>query len=197
MRCSMPSARSIGGRRPLRQGDRHAVVGRRGRRDRTVRRVGPGHRLVGRGRLHDARRGSWQPLRWGVLAIDPPLWARPCSRPCMPSARRHPSGRHPLLTHAVPEERAATAQGVYAAMVAGLVLGSVTVGCGPLYRLLGGEAYGAMALLALIGASAAFALRRRWHGGPIVGAVAHRILDLSAGAAMARAAAIDLRISGA
>ena len=78
-----------------------------------------------------------------------------------------------FLTHAVPEDRAATAQGLYAAVVAGLVMGSVTVACGPLYRLLGGEAYGVMALLALIGAGAAFLLSRRWHGGPVVGAVAY------------------------
>jgi PPP family 3-phenylpropionic acid transporter len=74
-----------------------------------------------------------------------------------------------FLTHAVPEDRAATAQGLYAAVVAGLVMGSVTIACGPLYRMFGGEAYAAMALIALIGTGASVLLRRRWHGGLVVG----------------------------
>jgi MFS transporter, PPP family, 3-phenylpropionic acid transporter len=69
-----------------------------------------------------------------------------------------------FLTHAVPEDRAATAQGLYAAFVAGLVLGAVTIASGPLYRIFAGEAYAAMALLALLGAGSAFLLMRRWHG---------------------------------
>jgi MFS transporter, PPP family, 3-phenylpropionic acid transporter len=68
----------------------------------------------------------------------------------------------------VPEDRAATAQGLYAACVAGLVLGAVTIASGPLYRIFAGEAYAAMALLALAGAICAFLLMRRWHGGLVV-----------------------------
>ena len=63
-----------------------------------------------------------------------------------------------FLSKAVPEGHGATAQGVYAAVVAGLVLGVVTIACGPLYRALGGEAYGVMAVLALIGVASAVLL---------------------------------------
>ena len=64
---------------------------------------------------------------------------------------------------------AATAQGIYAAVVGGIVMGSVTVAAGPLYRNFGGEAYAAMALIALIGTAAAILLMRRWQGGLIAG----------------------------
>jgi len=113
-------------------------------------------------------------VRWGVFATDPPLWVTALLQTlhAMSFGATHLAAIH-FLTHAVPEDRAATAQGLYAAVVAGLVMGSVTVACGPLYRLLGGEAYGVMALMALIGAGAAFLLSRRWHGGPVVSAVAH------------------------
>jgi MFS transporter, PPP family, 3-phenylpropionic acid transporter len=70
-----------------------------------------------------------------------------------------------FLTHAVPDDRAATAQGLYAAVVAGLVLGFVTIACGPLYRMLGGEAYAVMAALALMGTFGAYLLVLRWQGG--------------------------------
>ncbi len=108
-------------------------------------------------------------LRWSVMAIDPPLWA------IMPLQTLHAfsfgaahlAAIH-FLTHAVPEDRSATAQGLYAAVVAGLVMGTVTVACGPLYRMLGGEAYAVMALLAAIGTGAAMMLRRQWQGGLVV-----------------------------
>jgi hypothetical protein len=48
------------------------------------------------------------------------------------------------------------------------VLGAVTIASGPLYRIFAGEAYAAMALLALAGAICAFLLMRRWHGGLVV-----------------------------
>jgi MFS transporter, PPP family, 3-phenylpropionic acid transporter len=112
-------------------------------------------------------------VRWGFFAFDPPLWATALLQTlhAMSFGATHLAAIH-FLTHAVPEDRAATAQGLYAAVVAGLVMGTVTVACGPLYRLLGGEAYGVMALLALAGTGAAFLLSRRWHGGLVVGAVA-------------------------
>jgi PPP family 3-phenylpropionic acid transporter len=114
-------------------------------------------------------------LRWGLFAIDPPLWATASLQilHAMSFGAAHLAAIH-FLTHAVPEDRSATAQGLYAAVVAGLVMGSVTIACGPLYRMLGGEAYGAMALLALVGTGAAVLLRRRWHGGLVVGVVAHQ-----------------------
>jgi len=111
-------------------------------------------------------------VRWGFLAIDPPLWATALLQTlhAMSFGATHLATIH-FLTHAVPEDRAATAQGLYSSVVAGLAMGTVTLACGPLYRLLGGEAYGVMALLALVGTGAAFLLSRRWHGGTVVGAV--------------------------
>jgi PPP family 3-phenylpropionic acid transporter len=104
-------------------------------------------------------------LRWGLMASDPPLSATTLLQilHAMSFGAAHVAAIH-FLTHAVPEDRAATAQGLYAAFVAGLVLGAVTIASGPLYRIFAGEAYAAMALLALLGAGSAFLLMRRWHG---------------------------------
>jgi PPP family 3-phenylpropionic acid transporter len=111
-------------------------------------------------------------LRWGVMAIDPPLLVTALLQTlhAMSFGAAHLAAIH-FLTHAVPEDRAATAQGLYAAVVAGLVLGLVTIACGPLYRTFAGEAYAAMAALALIGAAGAYLLMRRWRGGLIVVAI--------------------------
>jgi MFS transporter, PPP family, 3-phenylpropionic acid transporter len=108
-------------------------------------------------------------LRWGLMASDPPLWATTLLQilHAMTFGAAHVAAIH-FLTHAVPEDRAATAQGLYAACVAGLVLGAVTIASGPLYRIFAGEAYAAMALLALAGATCAFLLMWRWHGGLVV-----------------------------
>jgi PPP family 3-phenylpropionic acid transporter len=112
-------------------------------------------------------------MRWAFMAIDPPLWVTALLQTlhAMSFGAAHLAAIH-FLAHAVPEDRAASAQGLYAAVVAGLVMGSVTIACGPLYRTFGGEAYGTMAGLALIGAASAFLLMQRWRGGLIVDAVA-------------------------
>jgi len=119
--------------------------------------------------------GAAAVLRWSFMAVDPPLLPTALLQTlhAMIFGAAHLAAIH-FLTRAVPEDRAATAQGLYAAIVAGLVLGSVTIACGPLYSSLGGEAYGVMALLALAGTGSAFVLMRRWQGGVIVGAVADR-----------------------
>jgi PPP family 3-phenylpropionic acid transporter len=113
--------------------------------------------------------GAAAVLRWGFMAFDPPLWATGLLQllHAMSFGAAHLAAIH-FLTHAVPEDRGATAQGLYAAVVAGLVMGSLTLACGLLYRTLGGEAYGVMALLALVGTGAAVLLSRRWHGRQIV-----------------------------
>ena len=117
-------------------------------------------------------------LRWGFLALDPPLWLTALLQTlhAMSFGAAHLAAIH-FLTHAVPEDRAATAQGVYAAIVAGLVLGTVTIASGPLYRAFAGGAYAAMAVLALIGAASAYVLVRRWRGGLVVDTAAHRPLE--------------------
>jgi PPP family 3-phenylpropionic acid transporter len=112
-------------------------------------------------------------LRWAFMAIDPPLLATALLQTlhAMSFGAAHIAAIH-FMTHAVPSDRAATAQGLYAAIVAGLVLGLVTIACGPLYRSLAGEAYAVMALLAIMGAGAAFMLMQRWRGGLVVGEAA-------------------------
>ena len=109
-------------------------------------------------------------LRWAFMAIDPPLLATALLQTlhAMSFGAAHLAAIH-FMTHAVPFDRAATAQGLYAAVVAGLVLGLVTIACGPLYRIFAGEAYAAMAMLAFIGAGAAFILMQRWRGGLVAG----------------------------
>jgi PPP family 3-phenylpropionic acid transporter len=111
-------------------------------------------------------------VRWGLMTFDPPLWATlllQCLH-AMSFGAAHLAAIH-FLSQAVPEDRGATAQGLYAAVVAGLVLGLVTIACGPLYRSLGGEAYAVMALLAVVGAASAVLLMRRWRGERVVGPI--------------------------
>lgn len=111
-------------------------------------------------------------LRWGLMAVDPPLWATALLQTlhAMSFGAAHLASIH-FMTHAVPEDRAATVQGLSAAVVAGLVLGGATVASGPLYRTFAGEAYGAMACLALIGAGCAFLLMQHWRGELVVAVV--------------------------
>ena len=113
-------------------------------------------------------------LRWGVMAFDPQLWLTALLQTlhAMSFGAAHLAAIH-FMTHAVPEDRAATAQGVYAAVIGGLAMGTVTIVSGPLFRTFAGEAYTVMALLALIGAAGAFMLMRRWHGALVVGAQPH------------------------
>ena len=112
--------------------------------------------------------GAAAAVRWGLMAFDPPLWATAILQclHAMSFGAAHLAAIY-FLSQAVPEDRSATAQGLYAAVVAGLVLGFATIACGPLYRALGGEAYAVMALLALVGTAGCLshaALARRARG---------------------------------
>jgi len=113
--------------------------------------------------------GFMTALRWSLMAFDPPLWATAILQTlhAMSFGAAHLAAIH-FLTHAVPEDRSATAQGLFSAVVAGLVMGTATLLCGPLYASLGGEAYAVMAAMAGLGTLAAMLLRRRWHGGIVV-----------------------------
>ncbi len=116
--------------------------------------------------------GAAAAARWGLMAFDPPLWATAILQclHAMSFGAAHLAAIT-FLSQAVPEDRGATAQGLYAAVVAGLVLGLATIACGPLYRALGGEAYAVMASLALVGTAGAVVLMRRWRGERVVGAI--------------------------
>jgi PPP family 3-phenylpropionic acid transporter len=113
--------------------------------------------------------GFMTALRWSLMAFDPPLWATAILQTlhAMSFGAAHLAAIH-FLTHAVPEDRSATAQGLFSAVVAGLVMGTATLLCGPLYARLGGEAYAVMAAMAGLGTLAAMLLRRRWHSGIVV-----------------------------
>jgi MFS transporter, PPP family, 3-phenylpropionic acid transporter len=117
-------------------------------------------------------------VRLGFMAIDPPLWATALLQTlhAMSFGAAHLAAIH-FLAHAVPEDRAASAQGLYAAVVGGLVMGSAIIACGPLYRTFG--PYGVMGGLALIGAFGALSLMQRWRGGLIVCAVPHHPQGMS------------------
>lgn len=129
------------------------------------------------GRMGSARllvlAGFMTALRWSLMAFDPPLWATAILQTlhAMSFGATHLAAIH-FLTHAIPEDRSATAQGLYSAVVAGLVMGTATLASGPLYESLGGEAYAVMAAVAGVGTLAAMLLRQRWHGGVIVGTAA-------------------------
>jgi PPP family 3-phenylpropionic acid transporter len=108
-------------------------------------------------------------IRWAVMALAPPLLltALVQSLHAFSFGAAHLAAIH-FLTHAVPEDRAATAQGIYAAAVAGLAMGLATIASGPLYRLFGPESYAAMAALAFISVLCGALLVNRWHGGLVV-----------------------------
>lgn len=111
-------------------------------------------------------------LRWGLMAFDPPLWATlllQCLH-AMSFGAAHLAAIY-FLSKAVPDDHGATAQGIYAAVVAGLGIGLATIACGPLYHHLAGQAYAIMAVLALAGGISAWFLMRRWDGERVVGPI--------------------------
>lgn len=71
-----------------------------------------------------------------------------------------------FVSRAVPAGLSATAQSLYAAVVMGLGLGLALLASGPLYAAHGGEAFLAMAVLALVGALLARLLPGGGLGGP-------------------------------
>ena len=110
-------------------------------------------------------------LRWACMAIDPPLRATALLQTlhAMSFGAAHLAAIH-FMTHAVPLDRAATAQGLYAAVVAGLVSASSPSLADRSIGPFAGEGYAAMAMLAIIGAGCAFMLMQRWRGDLVVGA---------------------------
>jgi PPP family 3-phenylpropionic acid transporter len=113
--------------------------------------------------------GAAAVVRWALMAGDPSLLATAALQ-CLHAfsfGAAHLAAIY-FLTHAVPEDRGATAQGIYAATVAGLALGLATIASGPLYKLMAGQAYAVMALIAFVGAVSARLLEGQWRGGLVV-----------------------------
>jgi PPP family 3-phenylpropionic acid transporter len=73
-----------------------------------------------------------------------------------------------FMDRALPSRLAASAQGMYASVTAGVVMGLASLLSGPLYRAYDGRAFIGMALLAGIGLAASVLLMRRWDGGLIL-----------------------------
>jgi MFS transporter, PPP family, 3-phenylpropionic acid transporter len=92
-------------------------------------------------------------MRWALMAFDPPLWATivlKCLH-AMSLGAGHLAAMY-FLSQPVPHRRGVTAQGIYTAVVAGLVLGMVTIACGPLYGSFASKAY-SHGFVALVGAT--------------------------------------------
>ena len=108
-------------------------------------------------------------MRWLFTAYDPPL---PLlfllqSLHAVTFGAAH-LGAMQFMSRAMPPRLAASAQGLYASVTAGVVLGLASLAAGPLYRSYGGGAYLGMAVLACVGLAASVLLMRRWDGGLIL-----------------------------
>ena len=107
-------------------------------------------------------------LRWSVTATDPPLAL------LMPLQILHGLtfgaahlGSIYFISESVPAAYAATAQGLYAAFAAGLVMGAAMLGAGTLYDLVAGKAYFVMAAMGVLSVACSFLLIKLWNGKPL------------------------------
>lgn len=105
-------------------------------------------------------------VRWGVMALDPPLWA------LVPLQLLHAmtyGGSHVAAIHfmhqAVPRSAAGSAQALYATVASGIAMGFATLIAGRLYADFGGGSYAAMAGISVLSLAAALRLRTLWNGG--------------------------------
>ena len=113
--------------------------------------------------------GAAAVLRWLFTAADPslPVLFVLQSLHGLTFGAAH-LGAMQFMGQALPHRLAASAQGLYASITAGVVMGLASLSAGPLYRAYGGRAYLAMAVLACIGLAASVALMRLWRGGLIL-----------------------------
>ncbi|WP_170937329.1 MULTISPECIES: MFS transporter [Rhodomicrobium] len=115
-------------------------------------------------------------LRWTITAYAPPLPVLFLTQTLhgLTFGAAH-LGAMQFMSKALPERLAASAQGLYASVTAGVVMGSASLAAGPLYRNFGGGAYLAMAVLASVGLAASILLQRRWRGGLILTPIARAV----------------------
>jgi PPP family 3-phenylpropionic acid transporter len=106
--------------------------------------------------------------RWTAMAFDPPLALT------LPLQTLHALtygamhlGAMFVIRLAVRPGIATAAQGSYAAIVDGLVIGLASYAAGPLYAEYGGRAYLAMAVLGAAGLAFSLWLKARWKGQPL------------------------------
>jgi PPP family 3-phenylpropionic acid transporter len=108
-------------------------------------------------------------LRWLFTAYDPPLPVLFALQSLhgLTFGAAH-LGAMQFMVRALPQRLAASAQGLYASITAGVVMGLASLAAGPLYGAYLGRAYFAMAVLACAGLAASTLLMRRWRGGLIL-----------------------------
>jgi PPP family 3-phenylpropionic acid transporter len=104
-------------------------------------------------------------LRWGAMAFDPgvPVLFLLQVLHGATFGAAHLGAMH-FIARAIPEQLGATAQGIYSATTAGIVMAAMFYLSGSLYEQHGGKAYLAMAALGVIGTAGAWLLMRTWSG---------------------------------
>ncbi|MDR3440056.1 MFS transporter [Telmatospirillum sp.] len=110
-------------------------------------------------------------LRWSVLATttDPIILACVQGLHALTFGAGHLGAMH-FISRSTPTGLSARAQGIYSAVVTGVVSGLAMLGSGTLYHYLNGEAFFVMCLMSLMAVLLAFALKRQWSGGMLVAA---------------------------
>jgi PPP family 3-phenylpropionic acid transporter len=100
-------------------------------------------------------------IRWIGLAFDPTGWSLPLLQllHAFSFGASH-LGAIAFIAHAAPEGRGATAQG-YFSVVQGVMFSACMLLAGALYDVIGAASYGAMAVIALVGAVTAAAVWMR------------------------------------
>jgi PPP family 3-phenylpropionic acid transporter len=104
-------------------------------------------------------------VRWLAMGFDPPLGALVALQALhgVTYGATH-IGAFYLITRAVPEGQAGTAQALYAAFTAGIGMGAATLLAGQLYAAYGVRTYWAMAAIAGVGLVASLVVRRHRRG---------------------------------
>lgn len=104
-------------------------------------------------------------IRWTITAFDPPIailfFCQVLHAFTFGAAHL---ASVDFVSKSVPHEQTGTAMGLYAAVTAGIAMGTATIGAGALYKTFEGDAFFAMALLSLLGFIGACLLKKSWGG---------------------------------
>jgi len=107
-------------------------------------------------------------LRWGITALDPPLWMLfplQCLH-ALSFCAAHLGAVH-FVAAAAPRSLAATAQSIYSSLAAGVMMGLMTILAGQLYPHYLSLTYLLPALLGFLGFAGSVVVMLRWRGGPL------------------------------
>lgn len=109
-------------------------------------------------------------FRWTAMAFNPPLWALFGLQTlhAFSFCAAH-LGAIYFVTHATPRSLAATAQSLYSALSAGVMMGLMTLAAGPLYQSFGQKAFLLSACAGAVAFLGALVVAARWNGGPLGG----------------------------